>query len=66
MQLLQVKSTTWTNQTHAEQVEQGKLKGRIDDAYLQNLKDGVRYWDGEQWAKGRVRVKQQDQLVMVN
>lgn len=49
MQPLQVKSTTWTDRTQAELVDQGKLKGKIDDAYLQNLKDGVRYWDGRGW-----------------
>jgi hypothetical protein len=56
MQLLYVKSTTSTNETHATLVEQGKLEGKIDDAYLQNLKDGVRYWDGKEWRKEVVKI----------
>jgi hypothetical protein len=57
MQLLDVRSTTWTNETYASLVGKGELKGQIDDAYLQNLKDGVRYWDGVEWRKEVVKVK---------
>jgi hypothetical protein len=34
----------------------GKVNGPLDQAYLENLKKGVRYWDGNAWREDAVRV----------
>jgi hypothetical protein len=54
---IQVKSNNGTDQIHYNLVQQGKLKGKIDQAYLDNLKNGIRYWDGKQWRKEWTRVQ---------
>lgn len=55
--ILEVRSTTWTDQVYARKVKQGLLKGTIDAAYLDALKNGVRYWDGEKWVKEAVKMR---------
>jgi hypothetical protein len=37
--------------------EARKLSGKIDQAYLDNLKNGIRYWDGREWRKEWAMVK---------
>ncbi|MBA4312788.1 MAG: hypothetical protein C0417_09180 [Chlorobiaceae bacterium] len=54
---LWVKSNNQTDQIHYDLVQQGKLKGKIDQAYLDNLKKGIRYWDGKVWRKEWTRVQ---------
>jgi hypothetical protein len=54
---LQIKSNNGTDQIHYNLVQQGKLKGKIDQAYLDNLKKNIRYWDGKQWRKEWTMVK---------
>lgn len=49
-------SSVWEN-LHADLVQQGKVTGKIDKDYLENLKAGVRYWDGKEWSKEVVRVQ---------
>jgi hypothetical protein len=56
MSVLQVKSTTSAERFHAIMARQGKVRGRIDEEYLENLKNGVRYWDGKEWRKEKVMV----------
>jgi hypothetical protein len=48
---LEVKSTDRTDQLHEELARQKKVSGRLDAAYLENLKNGVRYFDGKEWRK---------------
>ncbi|MEM4723984.1 MAG: hypothetical protein QXP01_03140 [Candidatus Hadarchaeum sp.] len=31
--------------------EQGKVRSRLDERYYEELRDGVRYWDGEKFVK---------------
>lgn len=54
--ILEVRSTTWTDHVYARKVNEGLLKGTIDAAYLDALKNGVRYWDGEKWVKVAVKI----------
>ena len=42
---------------YQRKVRDGLVAGKIDAAYLTALKDGVRYWDGEQWVKEAVRIR---------
>jgi hypothetical protein len=56
MSIREVKSNNTTDRIHSQLVSQGKLTGKIDSAYLSNLKNGVRYWDGREWQKQLVRV----------
>lgn len=57
---MRVKEVKYSSATlHLRQVfiEQGKLHGTFDKVYLENLKDGVRYWNGKEWQKEPTRVK---------
>lgn len=57
MHVLQVKSSTATDLFYLRKAREGVVHGRIDAAYLEKLKDGVRFWDGEQWVKEAVRIR---------
>ena len=52
LHVLQVKSTSQTDFLYTRKAREGLLKGTIDAAYLNALKNGVRYWDGREWRKG--------------
>jgi hypothetical protein len=36
-------------QKHAVAVREGRVKSVLDDAYFENLKLGILYWNGRQW-----------------
>ncbi len=55
---LYVKSENTTDRLHAKLRDEGKVTGTIDNAYLENLKNGIRYWDGREWRKEVTRVRQ--------
>jgi hypothetical protein len=57
MDVKEVRYSTVTQQVYAQMAGQGLVKGRIDPAYLANLKEGVRYWDGQNWQKEVVKVR---------
>ncbi len=48
---LYVKSNNQTDRVHERLREQGKVTGTIDKAYLENLRNGIRFWDGKEWRK---------------
>jgi hypothetical protein len=50
MRILEVKSTSHIIPFRLKLKEEGKVKGDIDNAYLENLKNSVEYWDGEKWS----------------
>jgi len=54
---VQVKSNNKTDQIRYDLVKQNKITGTIDQAYLDNLKNGIRYWDGKEWRKEWTMVK---------
>ncbi len=64
MSPLEVKSSTASDRTHALLVQAGKLTGTIDKQYLENLRQGIRYWDGKEWRKEVVRVTAKPQLTI--
>ncbi len=51
MKILRVKSNNDIDRLHDLLVNEGKLTGKLDQSYLDALKDGVRYWDGKEWRK---------------
>ncbi|HUL44091.1 MAG TPA: hypothetical protein VLY03_07010 [Bacteroidota bacterium] len=57
LSVVQVTSYDNTYAAHKELEDQGKLKGIIDAAYLERLREGVRYWDGRKWQKSVTRVE---------
>jgi hypothetical protein len=59
LQVLQVKSTDVTDGLYARKAREGVVKGKIDAAYLNAFKNGVRYWDGKKWRKEVVKVQHQ-------
>jgi hypothetical protein len=56
MAIIQVKAQDPTGPIHDQLVREGKLTGKFDEAYLDNLKNEVRYWDGKEWRRERVMV----------
>jgi hypothetical protein len=64
--ILEVKSTSGTDQLYGRKVKEGLVKGTIDAAYLNALKGGVQYWDGKEWVKEALRIKHKNQLPIVN
>ncbi len=56
MSVLEVKYTSPTPETFNMFKKEGKITGTFDDAYLQNLKNGVRYWNGKTWVKRPTRI----------
>jgi hypothetical protein len=53
---LEVKPSNATVSSHARLIADGKLKGKLDNSYLENLKNGIRFWDGREWRKETVRI----------
>ncbi len=51
MKVQQVKFANPTQQTFAALKKEGKVHGTFDEQYLENLKNGVRYWNGKEWVK---------------
>ncbi len=56
MSVVNVPFETNTARLHQQLVRDGKLAGEFDRTYLDNLKNGVRYWDGKEWRKEVCRV----------
>ncbi len=48
---VEVRSTDRTGRLHDILAQQKKVSGKIDGAYLENLRKGVRYFDGKEWRK---------------
>ena len=42
---------------HAKLKKEGKVSSTLDQKYLENLKNGVRYWDGNTWTKEVIKVR---------
>lgn len=57
MEIIEVKYDSQTLRLRQEYMKQGKLHGTFDQAYLENLKNGVRYWNGKEWQKEPTMVK---------
>ncbi len=57
MRILEVKFNSPTETTHKKLKTEGKIHSTFDEKYLENLKNGVEYWDGERWMKEVVQVK---------
>ena len=53
---IEVKSANHTDQVYRQLVKKGKVSGKIDAAYLDSLKQRIRYWDGKKWRKEVVKV----------
>ncbi len=42
---------------HGELENEGLVKGKVDKAYLDGLKNRVRYWNGKEWVKKATRIE---------
>ncbi|MFA6438579.1 MAG: hypothetical protein WCX28_04680, partial [Bacteriovoracaceae bacterium] len=51
LSVIDIKYNTATARVFDNLKKQGKIKGTFDKAYLDNLKKGVEYWDGDRWVK---------------
>lgn len=58
MNVLDVKPDNTTEQVYAELVRKGTLSGKIDEKYLNNLKQNVQYWNGNKWGNEIAKVRQ--------
>jgi hypothetical protein len=57
MIIKEVSTSDGSSRFYNSLVESGELKGRIDSTYLNNLKNGVLWWDGRAWMKKSVKVQ---------
>ncbi len=57
LRVIDVKTSDVTRRLQLQLFEEGKIKHRLDAAYFDYLKRGVRYWDGKEWRKEVVRVE---------
>ncbi|MDI6803588.1 MAG: hypothetical protein QME58_07050 [Bacteroidota bacterium] len=57
LKIIEVKYDSETLRLRQDFVSQGKLHGTFDQTYLENLKNGVRYWNGKEWQKEPTMVK---------
>lgn len=57
MRVREVKPYSGFERARAVLVEQGKLRSDCGPAYFEDLKRGVRYWDGEVWREDVTRVR---------
>ncbi|MBI3189775.1 MAG: hypothetical protein HYZ33_03910 [Ignavibacteriales bacterium] len=55
-QIVKVNYNSTTLNARKQLVLEGKLTGTFDEEYLNNLKNGVRYWDGREWRSEVTRV----------
>ncbi|MCL5020423.1 MAG: hypothetical protein M1339_01910 [Bacteroidetes bacterium] len=51
MRVLSYSASNASITLHAAMEKQGMVKGELDQAYLDRLKNGVRYWNGNEWVK---------------
>lgn len=58
LRFLEVKSNNSVARFHAKMKSEGRITSTLDSAYLEALRKGVRYWDGENWKKEPKRVRQ--------
>ena len=56
MRVVRVLTNDRVDALHRKLVDNHKLSGSIDRAYLENLKNGVRYWNGKTWVAEVTRV----------
>jgi hypothetical protein len=59
MEIVEVKYDSETSRLRKEFIARGKLTGTMDKPYLENIKNGVRYWNGTSWQKEPTMVKPQ-------
>lgn len=64
MSVIEVTSGNATDRIHDLMVQQGRLTGKMDKLYLENLKNDVRYWDGKEWRREVVKVKHNSTLTI--
>ncbi len=57
MKIAQVKSDDTNPAVYEKLAKEGKLTGKLDQKYLDDLKNGVRYWDGKEWVKEPVKIR---------
>ncbi|MBI5475394.1 MAG: hypothetical protein HY964_01495 [Ignavibacteriales bacterium] len=57
MKIIDIKLSNGTINLRNKLITQEKVKGIMDRAYLDNLKNGIRYWNGKEWQKEWTMVK---------
>lgn len=58
LSVLDLKYSSGTLRLRQRLIAEGKLRGTFDQGYLENLKNGVRYWDGREWRKNVTGIQQ--------
>ncbi len=57
MSVREVKIISNTEVLYAKLKREGKVTGTLGAKYLENLKNGVRYWNGSEWVKTPTRIE---------
>lgn len=56
LRVIDIKPSDVTRRLYHQLFREGRLKNRLDNTYLEELKKSVRYWDGSGWRKEVVGV----------
>lgn len=56
LRIREVKFDSYTLLYRDRMLADGKIHGKLDSSYLEDLKNGVRYWNGRQWTNQAVRI----------
>lgn len=64
MHIREVKSNNHTDAVRENFVKQDLLGGSIGRAYLEDLKDRVRYWDGSEWRRDPVQIQHRTRVAI--
>lgn len=56
MRAVSVKLSTAFMRVHQQYTQKGKVSRPLDDAYLKDILDGIRYWNGTSWQKEPTKV----------
>jgi hypothetical protein len=57
MRAQEVKYASVDVQIHAKLKKEGRISSTFDQNYLEDLKNGIRYWDGKEWKKEWTKVR---------
>lgn len=64
MKPLEVKSANQTDYVYHQLAKEVKVSEKINATYLENLKNGIRYWNGTEWRKEVVRVQHNSEVAV--
>ena len=56
LRILDIKPGTWNSTLHDKLKKEGKLSSVFNDQYIEDMKNRIKYWNGQKWVKEHVMV----------